>query len=278
MDSAGAIFAPALTGPFAMLQACFVALLLVLAGSAPAQRVWPEGKTYAVSLTYDDGLESQIMNAALALDLRGLKASFYPTGTSRDVARHPEAWKALLLRGHELGSHTMTHPCPGAVGKGFQKPEDSLEAYTLERYVKEWKDSLTFLKGLGAKAPFTLAWPCGAAWVGPEHRDVTPEARKHFLAARDAWGGAADPARVDLMHVPSVDGSRTLPVLLGELADAKKKGRWLVFVFHGVGGDYLSVENDAHEGLLDALAADSQAWVAPFGTVAAAVARLQKGR
>lgn len=255
-----------------------LASLLALAAVLPAAGPWPAGKGYAVSLTYDDGLESQIINAAFQLDTRGLKASFYPTGTSRDVAVHPEAWKALLAHGHELGSHTMTHPCPGATGKAFQKPEDSLEAYTPGRYAQELKDSIGFLTGLGAKPPFTLAWPCGAAWVGPEHEDVTPEARKRFLAARDAWGGAVDPATVDLMHVPGMDGSRVLPALLSEVAAAKKKGYWLVIMFHGVGGDYLAAENDAHEALLDALAADPQAWVTPFGTAAAAVARLQTGR
>jgi peptidoglycan/xylan/chitin deacetylase (PgdA/CDA1 family) len=252
--------------------------LFLQAVALPAAGPWPERKTYAVSLTYDDGLESQILNAAYELDTRGLKASFYPTGNSTAVKANPEPWKQLVLKGHELGSHTMLHSCGEAQGRSFLQPADYREAYTAKRYAAELDQSLAFLKGLGAKGPWTLAWPCGQAWVGQDHEDVTPLAAERFRAARDAWGTLVDPGTVDLMHVGCVDGAKPAPVLLSWVKDAKREGKWLVFIFHGVGGDYLAVDNDAHAALLDALTADKEAWVAPFGKVAARVADWQKKR
>lgn len=259
-----------------VLPVLLLAILpLLLEAAAPA---WPKGKVYAVSLTYDDGLESQIMNAALDLDTVGLKGSFYPTGNSKSVSQNPKAWSGLAARGHELGSHTMIHPCPEATGKSFLQPADYLEAYTVPRYREELEQSRRFLMGLGAKQPFSLAWPCGAAWVGPQREDVTGIAADQFIAARDAWGAVADPKNLDLMHVPSINGAASLASLRAWVKRARAQGGWLVIMFHGVGGDYLAVDEDVHQALVADLAADPTAWVAPFGTVAQHLKFSEKAR
>lgn len=252
-------------------------LLLLTGALMAAEATWPQGKRFAVSLTYDDGIESQILNGAFALDQRGLKATFFPTGASGSVAANPKAWSALIAKGHELGSHSMLHPCGGSAG-GFLPPQNRLEAYDAARLGKELDDSLGFLKGLGWKNPVTYAWPCGQDWFGPDKEDATPLVAKRFTAARSVLDAVADPASVDLLHVPAIDGARSLVSLQGWVEQAKKKGAWLVVVFHGVGGDYLAVDGGVHEAFLDSLAADAEAWVAPFGNVAARVAQKQKKR
>jgi len=45
------------------------------------------------------------------------------------------------------------------------------------------------------------------------------------------------------------------------------KGGLGVFMFHGVGGDYLTNSAEAHQGLLNYLKAHPEIWVAPFQTV-----------
>jgi hypothetical protein len=46
-----------------------------------------------------------------------------------------------------------------------------------------------------------------------------------------------------------------------------------VIVFHGVGGDYLSVSAEAHQQLLDYLAARrAQIWTAPYSEAMAYIA------
>jgi peptidoglycan/xylan/chitin deacetylase (PgdA/CDA1 family) len=253
--------------------------LVALAGSLmAAEPVWPGGKAYAVSLTYDDAIDSQLLNGAFALDQRGLKATFFLTGASQSISDNPKAWAALAAKGHELANHTMHHPCPGNPNAPFPPKELWLQGFDAKRYAQEMDQCQAVIRGLGAPTALSFAWPCGAAWVGEDKQDISPLAAQRFKAVRDAWGGFADPYKVDLMHVPAVDGARSLPNLLADLAAAKRKGAWVVLLFHGVGGDYLSVDNDVHAALLDALAADKDAWVAPFGNVAARVAQIQKKR
>src|SRR5471032_2868792 len=89
----------------------------------PAQaRIWPNGAKGAVSLTYDDGYDSQLENAAPLLDRLGLKATFFLTVENIDE-RLPD-WQALARNGHEIGNHTSTHPC-------------KLHGYSAERFLKE---------------------------------------------------------------------------------------------------------------------------------------------
>jgi peptidoglycan/xylan/chitin deacetylase (PgdA/CDA1 family) len=251
--------------------------LLMLGGSLmAAEGTWPGGKAYAVSLTYDDGLESQVLNAGFDLDQRGLKATFFITGSSSSIQSNPKAWAALAQKGHELANHTMHHPCPGVPGQAFPPKELWLQGMDLKAYTREIEQCQQVLGSLGVHRVISFAWPCGAAWVGEDHEDVRPLAAERFKAVREAGGGFADPYTVDLQHVPAVEGARALSLLLGDLKAAQRKGAWLVLFFHGVGGDYLSVDEDVHQALLDALAADKDAWVAPFGQVAARVAQIQK--
>jgi len=62
----------------------------------------------AVSLTYDDSLPSQLEIAAPDLARYRLAGTFFV----EDVGADPAPWQALAAAGHELGSHTMNHPCP----------------------------------------------------------------------------------------------------------------------------------------------------------------------
>lgn len=255
------------------------ALLLALASTplpAAATSPWPQGKDCAVSLTYDDGLESQILNAAFDLDQRGLKGTFFPTGSSAYVSANAAAWTALAAKGHELGSHTMVHPCAGSTGKGWLAPADFLEAYTQQRMARELDQSVLFLRGLGAKGALTLAYPCGQSFVGEARESYVPLVQARFRAARGVNNQIADPLTVDLYKTPGWDASgRNAAGLKALVETARQKGGWLILMFHGVGGDHLSLEADAHAALLDALQADPKVWTVPFGKAAAWVGQIQ---
>src|SRR5207244_797428 len=82
-----------------------------LAGPAAAQpdRAWPGGARAAVSLTYDDGLNSQLDNAVPELKRLGMKATFFLT--ENNAHWRLADWEALARDGHEVANHTMTHPC-----------------------------------------------------------------------------------------------------------------------------------------------------------------------
>ena len=72
---------------------------------------WPDGKVAAVSLTYEDGLESQLINAIPQLDKFGFKGTFFPSTNGLSNPEFINNWKKAVLNGHEIGCHTVFHPC-----------------------------------------------------------------------------------------------------------------------------------------------------------------------
>lgn len=244
-----------------MNRRAMMALALGLSGGLTAATpfAWPHGAKYAVSLTYDDALVSQLKNAVPALNKAGLHGTFYLSG---DVYKNPavlKPWKAVAKAGHELGSHTVTHPCPGG----------ALETFDLATMEKELTLTRQILVKLAPGAGQSFAYPCGADYVGKEKTSYKPLVAKYFKSARNAWGGVADPWVVDLMGVPTVYGNDA-KALIKEAETAEAKGGWAVFLFHGVGGDYLTVPSEAHQKFIDYLKAKpDDVWVAPFREVAA---------
>lgn len=243
--------------------------------SDDAKGFWPEGIHAAVSLTYDDALASQRTNATSSLARHELLATFFLTGKSEDLKANRDQWQAVAAKGHELGAHTIKHPCDRSfdwVPKG-----DALQDYDLERMKSELQENKLLLGGLGAQPPYSFAYPCGATTVGEEPKSYGGLVAKDFIAARGVQSQLAAPALVDLNLVPAVDGAKTQEQLLALVDRAEAEGAWLVLYFHGVGGDYLSVELGAHEALLQALESRSdRVWTAPFGKVAAYVGGKRK--
>jgi peptidoglycan/xylan/chitin deacetylase (PgdA/CDA1 family) len=61
-----------------------------------------------VALTFDDGPVAALTDSLIALlGARGARATFFVTG--RELAAAPEAGRALVAAGHELGNHTWSH-------------------------------------------------------------------------------------------------------------------------------------------------------------------------
>src|SRR5437867_2466851 len=89
--------------------------------------VWPAGKRAAVSLTFDDARPSQ-SEALRILDAHGVKGTFYISLAAAE--QNIEIWRSAVAGGHEIGNHTMSHPCSA----NFPWARKSaLEDYTLER-------------------------------------------------------------------------------------------------------------------------------------------------
>lgn len=99
--------------------------LFIFAGYGFAQSVgsvsvktWAGNKKAAFSFSFDDGFKTQIDNAAPVLDKYGFKGTFYVIAGSLVDQGQQLIWrygtwdgfKRLADEGHEIGSHTMTHP------------------------------------------------------------------------------------------------------------------------------------------------------------------------
>ena len=96
---------------------------------------WPEARQAAVSLSFDDGMPSQLARAVPMLDRAGFQGTFYLNprdGWGRDL----EPWRAVAAGGHELGNHTVTHPCSNQFGwsdDGTRRPLEMLTLWDIEQ-------------------------------------------------------------------------------------------------------------------------------------------------
>ncbi|MBN2716640.1 MAG: polysaccharide deacetylase family protein [Deltaproteobacteria bacterium] len=221
------------------------------AASTPSSRSiksdCPTADSAIVTLTYDDNLQSQLANAVPMLNAHNMRGTFF----LNDVTANVDAWKDVRAGGHELGSHTTYHPCTAQfdwVEKG-----NASEDYTLERMAEELDDQISMLKTLGETAPFSFAYPCGTTWIGSEQTSYIPLIQKRFIAARGVTGDIV--TRLDdPMNVPAYFLEGPLEAFIGSANAAIADKGWVVFGFHGVGGDYLSVSNEDHNAFLDWLA------------------------
>lgn len=195
---------------------------------------WPAGARAAVSLTFDDARPSQLDRGMPVLKSRGVKASFYVS--PRNMLDRLADWRAANKDGHEIGNHTMTHPCsanfPWARG-------NALEDYTLARMEKELTDASGLIAGRIGVAPRTFAYPCGQTFVGRGDgtRSYVPLVARHFAAGRGFFAEIAnDPETCDLSLLGSFSMDDLRLPALWELAEgALESGRWLILCGHDVG-------------------------------------------
>jgi peptidoglycan/xylan/chitin deacetylase (PgdA/CDA1 family) len=195
---------------------------------------WPAGKRAAISLTFDDARFSQIDNGLPLLDEYGTKATFYVSINNLEERR--DAWKKAAANGHEIGNHTMTHPCSGNFP--FAR-ERALENYTLEKMRNELEQSNNIIERLLGVRPVSFAYPCGQKYVGRGRnlKSYVPLIAEEFLAGRgwmDEW--ANDPAFCDMAQLMGVELDGKDFEQVKQLFDRTLvNGGWLVFCGHDIG-------------------------------------------
>ena len=157
---------------------------------------WPNGKRAAVSLTFDDSRLSQIDAGLKVLRKEGVKATFYVQAPN--VEKRLEGWKTAVVEGHEIGNHTMTHPCTG--NYAFSRA-NALEDYDLSKMAGEMDENNRQIRKLLGVTPKDFAYPCGLKFVGRgrETKSYVPLVAERFLSGRGYLDEAPnDPSFVDL--------------------------------------------------------------------------------
>ena len=92
---------------------------------------WPDACQGAVSLTFDDGMGSQLAVAIPLLDKYGLQGSFY-VNPRENYREQLLPWQAAAQAGHEMGNHTVNHPCSQNFSFITDNQRRSLEEMTLD--------------------------------------------------------------------------------------------------------------------------------------------------
>src|SRR5262245_25057046 len=171
--------------------------------SASSSFQWPYGKQAAVSLSFDDARFSQIEMGVPLLDSFGIRGTFYVT--IRMMEQRLDAWRKAITTGHEIGNHSISHPCSGNF-KWAQK--NALEDFTLERMEKELVDANTQIEKLAGIKPTTFAFPCGQKFIGRGEslKSYVPLVARHFVVGRgfrDEYPN--DPEWCDLAQAGAID-------------------------------------------------------------------------
>jgi hypothetical protein len=252
------------------LSAVFTLLMIAPAAGQPIQP-WL-GKRAAVVITYDDAIDQHLDNAVPILDSLGLKATFYITGFSASMQTRMPEWKRLAANGHELGNHTMYHPCTGGPGREWVRTEYDLNNYNIPRIVDEIRATNLLLQSMDGRTKRTFAFTCGDTRV--KDSSFAELIRNDFIALR---GVRAQMSTINKVNLSDVDcyvvNHHTAEQMIAWVNEAVKTNSLLVVLFHGVGGgNGLDVEIAEHRKFLLYLKANQKdLWVAPMAEVAEVV-------
>lgn len=254
----------------------FLSLLLLIStlflnvdALAKTQFKWPNNAKAAVSLSYDDALNSQLDNALPALIQHQIKATFYLTLSSLTISKRLKEWRAAAKLGYELGNHSINHACRGSLPNREWVPEhNDLDKKFYLEIIQEIQTANTFLQAIDGEHVRTFTVPC---------TDQIVENKNYVLALKDIFIGIKshvgnppqDIASLDRFNAPVMAPSDVSgQTLINYVKQAKKHGTIAHITFHGIGGDHLSVSTEAHQALLTYLSNNKdEYWVDTYRNI-----------
>ncbi|MEQ8581522.1 MAG: polysaccharide deacetylase family protein [Marinoscillum sp.] len=213
---------------------------------------WGGFKTSAVSYTFDDNTGNQLPVALPLFDQYDFKVTLYT------VTNWGPDWTALRKasdNGHEVASHTISHP--------------SLPSISVEEQETQLQQSQSTIRSNVPNAEvLTIAYPnCNIGDL------ATIE--KYYIAGRICSGQIipakpGDYYRLSAMIVGSQGGVNSASAFQTKVESAKSSGGWAVFLIHGIDNDggYSPVSSAVLSDHVDFMNANSDDyWVGTFAEV-----------
>ena len=128
---------------------------------------WRHNRAGAVTVGFDDGYLTQINNAVPLLNARGLKATFFIITSDNEGSW--DQWRQVAAQGHEIASHTVTHP-------DLTSLSDSDLRYELS------ESQRVINQNIPSRRCITLAYPGNVN--NPHVQAVTSE---YYISGRGGW-------------------------------------------------------------------------------------------
>lgn len=227
-----------------------------------------------VSLTYDDALPCHFESVAPLLEEHGLRGTFY-VPCSPTLFDRADAWREVAAQGHELGNHTVFHPCHDQT---WLDQSYNLRHYTARRWTDEVSLANSILSLFDERTVRSFGNTCHHNAIGSGSSATTVEqlAPELFIAAR----GEQSRTPIDLKKINWYNlGTRpadgvTFEQLRVEIGRMCLRGGWLILTCHGVGprDHKLHLDEDEHTRLIEWLAGQQDTiWTAPVRVVAEAL-------
>jgi hypothetical protein len=213
---------------------------------------WPRFRSAAISYTFDDGCSNQFAIAIPMFNEFDFKLTLFTvTGWPLNWANLQNAASA----GHEVASHTVTHPY--------------LNKMTAAQQTTELKDSQDIINAhIKGQKCVTLAYP----YCVPSDQNLTAQ---YYIAARHCQGYIERSTPTNFYQISSLICGNLGSVKTAENFNQKfentatSKG-WCVLLIHGIDNDggYSPLPSTTLRASLGYLAArKDKFWVATFGNV-----------
>lgn len=176
----------------------------------------PATCTGYVALTYDDGPTEVSEALSDSLARYGLHAVFFLTG--EHIQQNPDAVRALVADGHQIGNHTMTHP---------HLP--TLPADTSYGWQDEISDTDDLIESITGQAPTLFRPPYGETNANiRKFAESQGMAEAMWTVDTNDWSGktaaqvddvvaAAKPGDIILMHDDEITDVATVPLVAATL-------------------------------------------------------------
>jgi len=212
---------------------------------------WLGFRTAAITYTFDDGCSNQAAIAIPMFNEYGFKMTLYP------VINWGPNWTALqnaAAVGHEVGSHTMSHPDLSGMTVAAQTPELVNSQSTTNSHIP-------------GQQCVTIAYPyCNAS-------DQTLTAT-YYIAGRTCSGQIVPATPSNFYQISSIilgnSGINTTAGITAKDDAAAASGGWCVFLIHGIDSDggYSPLPSATLRASLQYLdARRSTFWISTFGNV-----------
>ncbi|MDH7446736.1 polysaccharide deacetylase family protein [Aquimarina sp. 2201CG14-23] len=103
-------------------------------------------KEKKVAITFDDGPDHNTLKILEVLDKYKVKCTFFCIG--KQVEKHPDILKRIVLEGHVVGNHTFTH-------------DKLIDLYGTEKFISEIEAADRIIKKHAGKKPLLFRPPYG---------------------------------------------------------------------------------------------------------------------
>ena len=247
-----------------------VTIALLVSFTAMAQQgyitKWKDNKKAATNITFDDNLAEHFTHALPELNSRNLTGTFFVISSTVNWLQA----QSLVNSGHEVGSHSVTHP--------HLRQMDSAGIETeLSQSLAAIQSNLTDTN-LNSYVVKTIAWPYGEGGSSQiKDQLIRKIGRKYYAAARSA---GINPKGYE-GYIPwttpiefymrtgtlPMDANRTAANLAAIADSAIKYNGWMPLMYHAIDNPsgYANVPLTLFGAHLDTLAARSHSlWITTF--------------
>ncbi len=212
---------------------------------------WQGFKKAAITYSFDDGTPNQLPIAVPILDKYGYKGTF---NLITSWVTEWNGWKTAADNGHEIASHTVSHP--------------SLTELSDTDQTKQLAQSKELIEQMIGKECITMVYPyC--------NRGNDAIVADYYISARSCSGQISDASPQNLFDITSkvvgTESNMQTAVQFNEwVASAVDKSGWCVFLIHAIDNDggyspIKSTELDAH--LRYVKDAEPTFWVGTFAEI-----------